>query len=129
MTAALVGVRVVVIEGLSDPTGAHVCPWRAAPGGLSDPWAIGLRAPLLHSDIGDDEPPMRTSSVLPIAKRLPSAVEATIGEVDIWSSTSSHRSVPNASGDQNSSPRPCPGACGETPRDPRGARGRTRFVR
>ena len=47
VTAAL-GVRVVVIERVSRTqprTGAHDAP----------PWAIGLRAPLWHSEIGDDE--------------------------------------------------------------------------
>ena len=67
MTAAL-GVRIVVIEGPSDPAGAHGAP----------PWAIGLRAPLWHSEIGDDEG-FLSETVLPkIAKAEAPAVRPTV---------------------------------------------------
>ena len=64
MTAAL-GVGVVVVACLTDPAGA--CG--------ATPRAIGLRAPLKNSEVGEDEG-FLTSSVLPMAKRPPSAVEA-----------------------------------------------------
>ena len=62
MTAAL-GVGVVVVACLTDPAGA--CD--------AAPRAISLRAPLWYSEVGDDEGFL---SVLPMAKRPPSAVEA-----------------------------------------------------